>query len=167
MLMTLDKDPAMIDNTLALIPHLVCRNAIAAADFYQKAFGAQAKALHKSPDGQLMHGELALGDATFYLGEEWPGHGCLGPASLGGSPVTLHLQVPDCEAVFRRAVEAGCEVTMPLEDMFWGDRYGVLTDPYGHRWSVATTVREVSAQEMEQAMAKFCSAAAMEGTPEQ
>jgi uncharacterized glyoxalase superfamily protein PhnB len=85
--------------------------------------------------------------------DEFPEQGALGPQRLGGSPITLHLQVPDCDVVFARAVEAGCETLMPLQDMFWGDRYGALVDPYGHKWSVATPIRQVSPDEMQQAMA--------------
>lgn len=144
-------------NMSTLIPHLACRNAADAIDFYAKAFGAVPAMVHKLPDGGLMHAALSLGEATFFLGEGCPEYGCPSPQDVGGSPVTLHLQVADCEAVFERAIAAGCTVQMPLADMFWGDRYGVLVDAYGHRWSVATHVRDVSPEEVARAGAEFCS----------
>lgn len=142
--------------TITLIPHLACRNSVDAIDFYARAFGAEPMMAHKLPDGTLMHAALTIGDAVLYLGEGSPEYGCPSPPDVGGSPVTLHLQVADCEAVFKRAIDAGCTVQMPLEDMFWGDRYGVLVDPYGHRWSVATHVRDVSPEEVARAGAEFC-----------
>jgi PhnB protein len=145
----------MPESTTTLIPHLSCRNAADAAEFYQRAFGAEPLGILKMPDGRVMHGALSIRGATFFLVDEFPEHGGQSPQGLGGSPVTLHLQVPDCDAVFERAVEAGCTVVMPLDEMFWGDRYGMLKDPFGHKWSVATTVRQVSPEELQQAMASF------------
>ena len=138
-----------------IIPHLTCRDAAEAVDFYCKAFGAEAMCVIKMPDGKLMHAALSLNGSMLFLCDECPEHGGLSPQAIGGSPVTLHLQVDDCDAAFGRAVAAGCEVAMPLENMFWGDRYGVLTDPYGHKWSVATKLREVSPEEIQQAIAGF------------
>ncbi|MBC8102031.1 MAG: hypothetical protein H7Z41_05525 [Cytophagales bacterium] len=89
-----------------------------------------------------------LGDFDLFLADEFPEHGGKSSRALGGSPVTLHLQVTDCDAVFQNAVTAGCQVVMPLKEMFWGDRYGLAADPYGHKWSIATTVRQVSPEEM-------------------
>lgn len=140
----------------SLTPHLASRDAAQAVEFYQKAFGAEVLALHKGPDGRVMHAALRVNGGILYLADECPEYGCPGPATLGGSPVTLHLQVADCDAVFNRAVEAGCTVQMPLTEMFWGDRYGVLTDPYGHKWSVATTVRQVTPEEIQKAVESFC-----------
>jgi uncharacterized glyoxalase superfamily protein PhnB len=142
----------MQNNQTTLIPHLACRNAAEAVEFYKKAFGAEAPCVMQLPDGRLMHAAVSIRGATFYLADEFPECGGKSPQSLGGSPVSLHLQVPDCEEVFARAVEAGCTVTMPLADMFWGDRYGMVTDPYGHNWSIATTVKELSPEEMQKAM---------------
>lgn len=113
-------------------------------------------AVHKLLDGSLMHAALRLGDAVFYLGEAAPEYGCPSPADLGGSGVTLNLPVPDCDAAFRRALDAGCTAQMPPEDMFWGDRYAVVVDPFGHRWSMAQLVRELSHEEIERAGAEFC-----------
>src|SRR5688500_9868278 len=110
-------------NATTLTPHLVCRGAAGAVDFYRKAFGAEALGVHALPDGRVMHAALSINGATFFLCDEFPEAESLGPLSIGGSPVQLHLHVPDCDAVFKRAIEAGCKVGMPLEDQFWGDRY--------------------------------------------
>ncbi len=138
--------------TTTLIPHIACRKATEAVEFYQKAFGAELLSQLHLPDGRLMHAALKIGGSTLYLVDEFPEHGGQSPQSLGGSPVTLHLQVADCDAVFGHAVESGCIPVMPLADMFWGDRWGMLTDPFGHKWSVATTIREMSPEEMRKAM---------------
>ncbi len=135
-----------------LIPHISCRNAVEAVEFYKKAFGAEIPMQMNTPDGRVMHASVVIDGATLYLCDEFPEHGGKSPQMLGGSPVTLHLQVADCDAVFGRAVEAGCEVVMPLGDMFWGDRYGLVRDPFGHSWSIATTVREMSPEQMAAAM---------------
>jgi uncharacterized glyoxalase superfamily protein PhnB len=145
----------MPESSTKLIPHITCRNANEAVEFYQKAFGAKSLGVHQGPDGKVMHAALDIDGATMYITDEFPDWGALGPQSIGGSPVTLHLQVSDCDAVYNRAVEAGCEAKMPPQDMFWGDRYAQVVDPYGHRWSVATTIREVSPEELQQAMASM------------
>ncbi|HEX8911333.1 MAG TPA: VOC family protein, partial [Humisphaera sp.] len=111
----------------------------------------------RTPDGGIMHAALTIAGAMFFLADECPQFGSFSPQGLGGTPVTLHLHVPDCDAVFARAAAAGCTVRMPPSDMFWGDRYGVLADPFGHAWSIATTVRHVSHAEME-AGAAACAA---------
>lgn len=131
-----------------LIPHITCRNAFEAVEFYKKAFGAEVLMIVPNPDGKLMHAGIEIDGATIYIVDEFPEFGGKSPQLLNGTPVTLHLQVPDCNAVYQKAVDAGCTVVMPLEDMFWGDRWGLLTDPYGHSWSVATPKRVVSAEEM-------------------
>lgn len=141
-----------------LIPHLCCRNAEAAVDFYPKAFGAEPIGVFRMPDGAVFHAAMKVGDSTFYIAPECPMPGGDSPLKLGGTPVTLHLQVPDCDAVFERAIAAGCQSVMPLQEMFWGDRYGMLLDPFGHRWSVATTVRKVSQEELQQAAAAMAPA---------
>jgi uncharacterized glyoxalase superfamily protein PhnB len=139
----------MSQTTVTLTPHLGCRNAAEAYEFYQKAFGAEPQGIHKLPDGRVMHSSLSIRGATFFVVDEFAEHGGKSPQGLGGSPVCLHLQVPDCDAVYQRAVEAGCEVRMPLDDMFWGDRYGMVADPYGHLWSIATPIRQVPPQELQ------------------
>ncbi|HEY3268463.1 MAG TPA: VOC family protein [Armatimonadota bacterium] len=138
-----------------ITPHLTCRGAAQAVEFYKKAFGAEAEVVRPLPDGRIIHAALNIGGAPFYLVDEFPEHGGKGPLTLGGSPVALTLRVADCDAVFNRAVEAGCTVTMPLADTFWGDRYGMVTDPFGHLWGIATTQRQVSEDEIHQAMAGF------------
>ena len=141
----------MTDNSVTtLIPHLCCRNASQAAEFYQKAFGAEKLGIFKFPDGRVAHAELKINGATFYVVDEWPERGGLSPLALRTTPVTLYLRVAECDKVFERAVAAGCKVEMPLQDMFWGDRYGLVSDPYGHKWEIATTVRKVSSEELEQ-----------------
>jgi uncharacterized glyoxalase superfamily protein PhnB len=141
-----------LSTTTTLIPHLVCKNAADAAEFYKKALGAELMRIFRMPDGRVMHAALNINGAMFFLVDEFPEHGSLGPNAVGGASVTLHLHVPDCDAVFDRAVAAGCSVRMPLQDMFWGDRYGIVIDPFGHSWSIATTIRTVSDEELQQAM---------------
>ena len=143
---------------VSITPHLVCRNAAQAIEFYQKAFGAEPVMVHKMPDGKVMHAALALGEATVFLCDEFDqkcGSQSRSPETLGGTPVVIHLEVDDCDKWFERAVAAGCSVTMPLQDQFWGDRYGAVADPYGHRWSIATHVRDVSPEEMEKVARQF------------
>lgn len=133
----------------ALTPHLVCANAAEAIEFYKKAFGAEELVRMPSPDGsgKLMHAMLRIGDSHLMLVDEFPQWGSVGPLALKGSPVTLHHCVVDVDASFERAVAAGATVRMPVADMFWGDRYGVLQDPFGHLWSLATHIRDVSLDE--------------------
>ncbi|HEY1043416.1 MAG TPA: VOC family protein [Telluria sp.] len=133
-------------------PHLVCNGAAEAIDFYARAFGATEIMRMPMPDGKLMHAEIRIGDSTVMLVDEMPEWKATGPRTLKGTPVTLHMYVPDADALFRRAVEAGATSIMPVEETFWGDRYGVLEDPFGHRWSVATHVKDMSPEEMQTAM---------------
>ncbi len=136
-----------------LTPHLVCAGATDAIAFYAKAFGAVELSRLPGPGGKLMHAALRIGDSHLMLVDEMPEWGALGPKALKGSSVTLHLYVDDVDAAIEKAVAAGAKVTMPVADMFWGDRYGKLEDPFGHQWSLATHKREVSAEEMQKAMA--------------
>ncbi|HZV65861.1 MAG TPA: VOC family protein [Telluria sp.] len=119
-------------------PHLVCADANQAIAFYKKALGAEEMMRMPGPDGKVMHAMLKIGDSHIMLVDENPQWGMRGPKLLGGTAVTIHLQVPDCDASYARAVDAGATAKMPLADMFWGDRYGMLEDPYGHNWSIAT-----------------------------
>lgn len=139
----------------SVTPHLICAGAAAAIDFYKKAFGATEMSRLPGPNGKLMHGSIRIGDSTVMLVDEMREYGSLGPKALNGSSVIIHLYVEDVDAFTARAVAAGAKITMPVQDMFWGDRYGQLEDPFGHRWSVATHVRDVSPGEMEQAMQKM------------
>ncbi len=148
----MSKVKAIPDGMHSLTPHLVCRDAAAAIDFYGRAFGAIELFRLPGPNGKLIHACVRIGDSQLFLFDEMPEHGALGPQTLQGTPVTIHLQVQDADAAFARAVQAGATVAMPLADMFWGDRYGQLTDPFGHRWSIASHLREVSRDEMVAAM---------------
>ncbi len=137
-------------------PHLVCAGAADAIEFYKKAFNAVERGRMPGPDGRLMHAQITIGDSSIMLVDEMPEWGALGPKALKGTPVTIHLYVEDADAAFERAVAAGATVKMPLEDMFWGDRYGRVEDPFGHSWSIATHIRDVSPEEMQQAAQKAC-----------
>ncbi len=148
----MSKVKAIPDGMHSLTPHLVCRDAAAAIDFYGRAFGAIERFRLPAPNGKIVHACVQIGDSQLFLVDEMPEHGALGPQALKGTPVTLHLQVEDADAAFARAMRAGAMVTMPLADMFWGDRYGRVTDPFGHSWSIATHVRDVSSDDMVAAM---------------
>ena len=135
-----------------LSPHLVCAGAADAIAFYKKAFGAVEKVRLAGKDGKLMHACVQICGSSVMLVDENPQWGALSPKALKGTPVTIHLYVDDVDAFVARAVEAGATVKMPVADMFWGDRYGVIEDPFGHRWSIATHQREFTEQEMRAAM---------------
>ena len=143
---------AIPDGMHSLTPHLVCAGAADAIEFYKKAFEAIEVTRLPGPGGKLMHASVRIGDSQLMLVDESPEWGAFGPKSLKGSPVTIHLQVDNVDEVVEQAVAAGAKVTMPVADMFWGDRYGVLEDPFGHHWSVATHTRDLSPQEIQQAM---------------
>lgn len=132
-----------------VIPHLTVKDAARAIDFYQRAFGATELSRHGMPDGSIMHASLKIGGGTVFLNDEFKEWGSFSPQSLGGSPVFLMLYVPDVDATFQRAVEAGAEVKMPVADQFWGDRYGLLADPFGHLWEIATHKEDVPTEELE------------------
>lgn len=140
----------------AITPHLVCRGAADAIAFYVKAFGAVEACRLAGPDGKLMHAMITIDNAPLMLVDENRDYQCLGPQTLKGSPVIIHLYVPDVDATVARAAAAGAKITMPVSDMFWGDRYGQLEDPFGHLWSVATHVRVASPEEIAAAAAKGC-----------
>ena len=146
---------AIPEDMHSLTPHLVCKNALDAIAFYKRAFGATDAGVMLTPDGKLMHAMLRIGDSAVMLMEENKDWGALGPTMLGGSPVTLHMYVNNCDESFAKAVAAGATAKMEPVDMFWGDRYGVLTDPYGHNWAIATHTREVSPEEMQAAIAEM------------
>ena len=143
------------DDMHSLTPHLVCNGAADAIEFYKRAFGAVEKGRMPGPDGRLMHAQIRIGDSVLMLVDEWPEMGSVGPKALKGSPVTIHLYVTDVDATVTQAVAAGAKVTMPVDDMFWGDRYGRLEDPFGHQWSVATHKRDLSPEEIKAGMAKM------------
>lgn len=143
------------DGMHSLTPHLICADAADAITFYVKAFNALELTRLPSPQGKLMRAIVRIGDSALMLVDENPQWGLLGPKSLKGSPVTVHLDVEDVDATVAHAVAAGAKITMPVADMFWGDRYGQLQDPFGHRWSVATHTRDVTPEEARQAMMKM------------
>jgi PhnB protein len=142
------------DGMRTVTPHLTCAGASDAIDFYQRAFAAVEVARMPGPGGKLMHAMIRIGDSAIMLVDEFPDYGSFGPKSLKGSPVTIHLYVEDVDAFVRRAVDAGAKITMPIADMFWGDRYCRLEDPFGHQWSVATHIRDMTLEEMQEAMRK-------------
>lgn len=135
-----------------LTPHLVCAEASRAISFYKAAFGAEELSRLPGPDGKIMHAMLRIGDSTLMMTDEMPNFGALGPLALKGSSVTLHLYVPNVDAAFAQAVASGATVRMAPADMFWGDRYSQVEDPFGHRWSLATHTRDVTPEEMAAAM---------------
>ena len=135
-----------------LTPHLICAGAADAIEYYKKAFGAIEVSRLPGPDGKLAHAALKIGDSTFFLADEMPAHGVLGPKARNGSSVTIHLSVENADATLARAVAAGAETTMPVWDTPWGDRYGQFRDPFGHSWAVATHVRDVTPEQLQQAM---------------
>lgn len=139
----------------SLTPHLVCAGAAEAIEFYKQAFGAVEEMRLDAPNGKLMHAMLRIGDSVLMLADEAPEWGSLGPIALKGTPVTLHLVVDNADAAIAKAAAAGAKVTMPAEDMFWGDRYGQVEDPFGHRWSMGHHLRDVSVEEMKKAMANM------------
>ncbi|MGZ5178644.1 MAG: VOC family protein, partial [Burkholderiales bacterium] len=143
------------DGMHTVTPHLICAGAADAIEFYKKAFKAVEEGRLPGPQGKLMHAMIRIEGSAVMLVDEMPEWGALGPKSLKGSPVTIHLYVENVDAVVERAVSAGAKITMPVADMFWGDRYCKLEDPFGHHWSVATHVRDVSREEMQQAMQKM------------
>lgn len=144
------------DGMRTVTPHLICDGATDAIEFYKKAFNAVELGRVPGPQGKLLHAMIRIGDSTVMLVDEFPDWGSIGPKSLKGSPVTIHLYTQDVDALFKQAVAAGAKVAMPVEDMFWGDRYGKLEDPFGHHWSVATHVRDVKPEELKEAALKAC-----------
>ena len=142
-------------------PHLVIKDAAGAIEFYKKAFGATEIMRMPGPDGKgIMHAEIKIGDSMIYIAGQWPNSHLAPPDQLGGTTVALHLYVKDADATFNQAVAAGGKVSMPLMNMFWGDRFGKVTDPFGHEWSIATHVEDVPPEEMgkraAEAMKQMC-----------
>lgn len=139
----------------ALAPHLVVDDAAAAIDFYVKAFNAVEMGRVPGPGGKLVHAAVQINGSIVMLNDDFPDMNdgkASTPTALGGTPVTIHLTVTDVEQKFQQAVDAGATVVMPLADQFWGDRYGMLRDPFGHNWSLGQPVREVSYEELQEAM---------------
>ena len=142
-------------NSRSVTPHLVCVGADKAIDFYVNAFGMKEMMRLPSPDGRLMHASMLFGDSMVMLAEAFPEYGSVGPVAGTPTPVTIHLQVSNVDEVFAQAIAAGAKAIMPVADMFWGDRYGIVEDPFGHRWSIATTIKTMTPEEMQKAMLEF------------
>ncbi|KNE29136.1 VOC family protein [Achromobacter spanius] len=138
-----------------LTAHIICEGAADAIAFYKKAFNAEELARLPGPGGKIMHAAVRIGDSVLMLMDDFAEWGSLGPKALKGTPVTLHLYVKDVDAAMKQAVEAGATLAMPAEDMFWGDRYGQVVDPFGHRWSIATHQFDYTPEEIQQNMAKM------------
>jgi PhnB protein len=146
-------------------PSLVVRGAAEAIEFYKKALGAEELVRMPSPDGKIMHAELKIGDCIIFISDEFPNMGVSkAPQSLGGTTGTLHLYVPDVDSAFQRAINAGGKTTMPVADMFWGDRYGTFADPFGHHWGLGTHKEDLTAQETDQRAKEFFSGMAQRKT---
>lgn len=143
----------------SLTPYLTVKDVGQSIDFYRRALGAEERMRLATPDGKrVMHGEVAIGDSVVMLGDESPERGCVAPAGLKGHSNGLYLYVPDVDAAFQQAKSAGAKVTMPVTDMFWGDRIAEIEDPSGHRWSLATRKEDLSEKEVaERARAWFAS----------
>jgi uncharacterized glyoxalase superfamily protein PhnB len=140
------------------VPHLVLKGAAAALDFYRSAFGAEETYRMEAPDGaSIMHAEMAIGDDVLFLTDENPDMGSLSPLSLGGASITLNLVTEDVDALYARAVAAGATGTMEPADMFWGDRYARLVDPYGHSWALVCPLKQMSREEIETAARQYFS----------
>jgi PhnB protein len=144
----------------SVTPALVVRDAAAAIDFYKRAFGAEEIDRMAGPDGSIMHAEIRIGDSILMLSEENEQWGTKSPLSLNGVHGSLHIYVEDADAAFNRALKAGATVRYPLEDAFWGDRYGKVTDPFGHEWGLATRVKDMTKAEMEKAGQEWMAKAA-------
>ncbi|REK11963.1 MAG: VOC family protein [Planctomycetota bacterium] len=151
-----------------LIPHLVCGSCEKAIEFYKQAFGAKEVGRMPSPDGRIMHAEIEIDGLMVFLVDDFPEY-CGGksqtPQALGGTPVTIHRYVEDCDATIKQAVEAGATPMMPVQDMFWGDRYGSVIDPFGHCWSVATHNRDLTHEEIVEGMQAAFDAPHEQGAP--
>jgi PhnB protein len=136
-------------------PYLTVRNGTQAIEFYKRAFGAQEKSRMAGPDGKLMHAELKIGDSIVMLADEMPGSDCRSPQSLNGTTGSVFLYVNDVDSVFNQAIQAGAKQVAAPQDMFWGDRFGKLSDPYGHSWALATHKEDVAPAEMERRGKEF------------
>jgi PhnB protein len=136
-------------------PTLVVKNAAQAIDYYKKVFGAEELMRMPSPDGKISHAEIKIGDSKIFLSDEFPQHGGKSPQTLGGFTGGIYLYVPDVDKVFDKAIAAGGKSSMPVTDMFWGDRHGNFIDPFGHSWGVSTHTEDLSEEEMEKRAQAF------------
>jgi len=145
------------DGYHTVTPYLVLKDAKRALEFYKKAFGAETTVNMPSPDGRVMHAEVKIGDSMLFMADEFPEMSpeIKSPQSAGCVTGTVFLYVPNVDAVFKRAVDAGAKVVMPVEDMFWGDRFGKLSDPFGHHWGIATHKEDLTPSEMKVRQAEW------------
>ena len=139
----------------SVTPYLIVREAAKAIEFYKAAFGAVELFRLEMEGGKMGHAEIKIGDSCVMLADEFPDMGALGPESIGGTPVSLLIYMPEVDKVFARALAAGATLKKPVQDQFYGDRSGMLTDPFGHSWSIATHIEDVSPEEMTRRMAEF------------
>ena len=139
---------AIPDDYPRISPYLCVAGAAEAIEFYKTVFGATERLRMPAPDGKIGHAEILIGDGLIMLADEFPERNVLGPKSIGGSPVTIAVYVEDVDAVFKRAIEAGAEEQGPLEDQFYGDRSGQFVDPFGHSWSVASHIEDLTPEEL-------------------
>ena len=142
---------AVPDGFHTLTPHITVRDADKALEFYKNALGAEVLNVARMPDGKVVHAALRIGDSMLMLNDEFPEMGGLSPLSTGGAGVTIHIYTENVDEAFNRAVAAGAKVAMPLMDQFWGDRYGMVSDPFGHKWSIATHTKDMSFEEKQRA----------------
>ncbi|HYO53480.1 VOC family protein [Archangium sp.] len=141
-----------------ITPSIVVRGAVEAIEFYKKAFGAKEVSRMPGPDGKILHAEIKIGDSRVMLGDEYPDMGLSSPQTVGGTASSLMIYTRDVDALFNQAVAAGAKVSMPVSDVFWGDRYGKVTDPFGHQWQLATHKENVPPKEMARRAAAAMSA---------
>jgi len=144
----------------SVTPYLFIKGAANALDFYKKVFGATERVRMPGPNGRVMHAELQIGDSIVMLADEHPEMGARSPQTVGGASSSLHVYVQDVDAIAQKAVEAGAQLTRPVQDQFYGDRSGTIIDPFGHMWSIATHIEDVAPEEMKKRMAKVVSQAA-------
>jgi PhnB protein len=143
-----------------MTPNFVCRNAARAIEFYKSAFGATELRRAPGPNGTILHAELQIGDSRFFINDSMSNTPVPTPGEGVTNPMYIHLYVPDADTIFNRAVKEGARVDMPIQDMFWGDRYGKLTDPYGQQWGIATHIEDVAPEEMKRRQDAFFAKAA-------
>ena len=151
------------DGYEAATPYLAVEDAAAAIEFYKEAFGATERVLMHGPDGKIGHAELAIGDALIMLADPFPGSSTTAPKKLGGTSASVFLYVEDVDSVVNRAVKAGAQVTQEVDDMFWGDRFGSVKDPFGHVWSIATHVKDLTPEEIAEGAKQAMGAGDMSG----
>lgn len=143
------------DGYHVVTPYMVVEGAAKAIEFYKKVFGAEERFRFDGPGGSIAHAEIQLGDSVVMLGDANPEWGAVSPKQLGGSPVGMCLYVKDCDAVFKKAIDAGAKEERPVEDQFYGDRSGTVVDPFGHKWTISTHVKDMTPEEMMAAMPKM------------